>query len=60
MTVDKGWFGNDIEIISETNEIEEPSAEDDIIDDDMLVEYDVPAENDEEESEIVEEEADAE
>ena len=45
---------------SETNEIEEPSAEDDIIDDDMLVEYDVPAENDEEESEIVEEEADAE
>ena len=45
---------------SETNEIEEPSAEDDIIADDMLVEYDIPADDDEEESEIVEEEADAE
>lgn len=45
---------------SETNEIEEPSAEDDIIADDMLVEYDIPADDGEEESEIVEEEADAE
>ena len=45
---------------SETNEIEEPSAEDDIIADDMLVEYDIPADDDEEESESSEEEADAE
>ncbi len=44
---------------SETNEIEEPSAEDDIIADDMLVEYDIPA-NGEEEPEGAEEEADAE
>ena len=45
---------------SEINEIEEPSAEDDIIADDMLVEYDIPADNGEEEPESTEEEADAE
>ena len=43
---------------SDTNEIEEPSAEDDIIADDMLVDYDVPAE-DADVSEEAEEQADA-
>lgn len=44
---------------SETNEIEDPSAEDDIIADDMLVDYDVPA-NDIETTEDNEEQADTE
>ena len=44
---------------SETNEIEDPSAEDDIIADDMLVDYDVPA-NDISPTEDNEEQADTE
>lgn len=44
---------------SETNEIEDPSAEDDIIADDMLIDYDVPA-NDIETTEDNEEQADTE
>lgn len=44
---------------SETNEIEDPSAEDDIIADDMLVDYDVPA-NDIDPTEDNEEQADTE
>ena len=44
---------------SETNEIEDPSAEDDIIADDMLVDYDVPA-NDIAPTEDNEEQADTE
>ena len=44
---------------SETNEIEDPSAEDDIIADDMLVDYDVPA-NDIDTTEDNEEQADTE
>ena len=46
-------------IASETNEIDEPSAEDDIIADDMLVDYDVPA-NDIETTDDNEEQADTE
>ena len=44
---------------SVTNEIEEPSAEDDIITDDMIVDYEVPSGKTEESAEL-EEEADAE
>jgi segregation and condensation protein B len=40
---------------AEINEIEEPSAEDDIIADDMLIDYDVPALDDVQESEVPEE-----